>query len=138
MRSVVVVLPASMCAMMPILRIFSSGTVRAILLIAISLKLRGPLPAVVREGLVRLRHTMHVVFLLDGAAAHIRGVVQLICQLFRHALIRPGTGVRNEPAQREAGAAALGHFDRHLIVGTADAAGLYLEQRLHVLDRFLK
>jgi hypothetical protein len=30
MRSVVVVLPASICAMIPMLRVFSNGTVRAI------------------------------------------------------------------------------------------------------------
>src|SRR5579872_4264759 len=115
MRSVVVVLPASMCAMMPILRILSIGTVRAIFQISIRRRgsspftrtTNGELPPIVRERLIRLRHSMYVVFFLDRAAAHIRGVIQFVRQLLRHALFGPRAGIHQNPANRQAGAAVL-------------------------------
>ena len=53
------------------------------------------LPAIVRKGLVRLRHTVYIVFFLHRAAANIRGFVQFIGQLLGHALFRARCG----PAQ---------------------------------------
>ena len=40
-----------------------------------------PLPPVVRESLIRFRHAVDVVSLLDGAAAQVRSVVQFVRQL---------------------------------------------------------
>src|SRR5260370_32371337 len=100
MRSVVVVLPASMWAMMPMFRIFSIGTVRAI-----STAYR--LPPVVREGFIRLRHSVHIVLLLNRSAAHVRGVVQFVRQLVGHAFFRARPGVDQNPADRQAGAAGF-------------------------------
>src|ERR1022692_1709278 len=122
MRSVVVVLPASMCAMMPILRIFSSGVVRAIKL--------SYLPAIVGKSLIGLGHAVDVVFLLNCSASGIGGVVQFIRQLFGHALFRARAGVAENPPNRKAGPAIIGNFHRHLIVGATDAARLHFEQRL--------
>src|SRR5271166_3263279 len=49
---------------------------------------RTRLPAVVGEGLVRFGHAMHVFFLLDGRAAAVGRIEQLVRQLVDHALRR--------------------------------------------------
>src|ERR671910_771724 len=64
MRSVVVVLPASMWAMIPMFRTRSS----AIACCVTATESFPPLPAIVREGLVGLRHPVDVVLLLECAA----------------------------------------------------------------------
>src|SRR5918994_4849055 len=99
MRSVVVVLPASMCAMMPMLRVRFSGTCRGITSLGCSVAgLLGswvaateppgysatPLPAIVGERLVRLGHAMSVLALLHRAAPEVGRVQQLIRQLLLH------------------------------------------------------
>src|SRR4051812_25100433 len=76
MRSVAVVLPASMWAMMPMLRVFAREVCRAI----------SQLPAVVRERAVRFRHPVYVFALLDGAAPEVRGVHEFVRQLLLHRL----------------------------------------------------
>src|SRR5579884_2799017 len=76
MRSVVVVLPASMCAMMPMLRVSSMGTVRATVV--------APLPPVMGKGAVGLGHAVHILALLDGPAAVVGRVHQLVGQLLHH------------------------------------------------------
>src|SRR6185436_330070 len=109
MRSVVVVFPASMCAMMPMLRVFSSvkflGTFKASSKVDQRAMPRGRthvprrmqplepgLPAIVGEGLVGLRHLVGIFFLLDGVATHLRGVQELPRQLLAHGLFRPPLG----------------------------------------------
>src|SRR5207245_11468375 len=95
-RAVVVVLPASMCAMMPMFRVFSSEYCRSssrpcFLDSVVSARYMrrggsacGPplgsalrLPAIVSERLVGLRHLMRVLALLHGGAAVVRGVDHL-------------------------------------------------------------
>src|ERR1700753_4252763 len=102
-----------MWAMMPMLRIFSSGTVRGIKTLY--------LPAVVGKSLVGFGHSMNVVLFLNRATPEVGRVVQFVRQLLRHALLRTGTGVNQDPADRQAGAPVIGHLDRHLIVRAADA-----------------
>src|ERR1700741_346149 len=130
MRSVVVVLPASMWAMMPILRVRSSGVVRAAME-----ELDGLLPAVVREGLVGLRHAVGVLTLLDGFAALVRGVDDLVGELLAHALAAARSRVFLQPAHGERGGALGPDLDGHLIGGAADAPRLHLDARPHVLER---
>src|SRR3712207_9392673 len=97
MRSVVVVLPASMCAMIPMLRVLRSWA--SLLAIASPLS-SGPRagsgggpgvpqaagaggrtsPAVVREGLVRLGHLVRVLAPLDGSTQTVARVEQLVHQ----------------------------------------------------------
>ena len=63
-----VVLPASMCAMMPIFLHRSNGTVLGTCLLTIlsGLSLNSSsLPPIVRESLVGFRHAVDIVFLLD-------------------------------------------------------------------------
>src|SRR5918998_3175133 len=102
MRSVVVVLPASICAMIPMLRYRSRGVVRAITEYSSGARchrvgapsrfcrLQGTpvwptgarprqgraLPAIMRERLVGVRHPMRVFPPLDGDAPIVRGIEQ--------------------------------------------------------------
>src|SRR5262245_66490324 len=79
MRSVVVVLPASMCALMPMFRYLSMGVLRGINVFVPNEfsggDVRRPRPRsepVVSESLVRLRHAVHFLAFLDRAAAAFR------------------------------------------------------------------
>src|SRR6478672_2113845 len=95
MRSVAVVLPASMWAMMPMLRTRSSSSIfgtRKLFCVSItaiesSLLAGEALPAVVREGLVRLGHAVHVVLALEGTALLVRRVEDLADELVDHLLL---------------------------------------------------
>src|SRR5215469_8462967 len=122
MRSVVVVFPASMCAMMPMFLQRSNGTVLGTtLLLPSGLQLFGFdhgaiarfsdsdhsvtrsrnrlnfLPPVMRERLVRFRHAVDVLFFLDGGSTAVRRVQQLIAQLVNNALFTAGTSVSDNP-----------------------------------------
>src|SRR5438105_152903 len=123
MRSVVVVLPASIWAAMPMFLILSSGTVRGI-----------KLPPVMRESFVGFRHAVDVVPFFDGPAAHVRGIVQFVCKLVGHALVGAPARVQYDPADRKTGTPVLRHFDGHLVIGAANPPRLHLEHRLAVLD----
>src|ERR1700730_16960861 len=98
MRSVDVVFPASMCAMIPMLRVSSSLNARGIVPLKKILSSAKRLPAIVREGLVGLGHAVHVFFLLHRSAARIRGVNQLIRELVHHGLARALTRILQQPA----------------------------------------
>src|SRR5579875_649672 len=128
MRSVVVVLPASMWAMIPMFRTRSSATAVSVSLVLKSLLLCR-LPAVVRERLVRLRHPVDVVLALERPALLVEGVQDLVGQLVGHALLAPLACVRDEPAHGERAGAPLRHLDRHLVVRAADAAAADLQHR---------
>src|SRR5687767_15499691 len=121
MRSVVVVLPASMWAMMPMLRQRASGTCLA-MIVRNSLYLERLLEPVVRERLVGFGHAMHVFALLHRAATQVGGIHEFVGQLLLHRLaIAAVGGNAGQPAQREGQAAGRVDLDGHLIVGTADA-----------------
>src|SRR5690348_17538688 len=114
-----------MWAMIPMLRTRSSATaVSCVFVLKASFR---DLPAVVREGLVRLRHPVDVVLALERAALLVQRVHDLVCQLVRHALLAALARVRDEPAHGERAGPALRHLDRHLVVRTADAAAANLE-----------
>src|ERR1700679_3627804 len=143
MRSVAVVFPASMCAMIPMFRQRFRGMVRATAVS--SLRAPGPrlvqllsqravsgpwplgprwLPAVMRKGLVGLGHAVHIFLLLHRRAAPVGGIEQLIAQLVDHALFAAVAAVGDQPADGQRGAPLRVHFDRNLVVGAAHAAGL--------------
>src|SRR5919197_134218 len=103
-----------MCAMMPMFRVFSSEYCRCMWMCLPfatdeegSQASRPPscrvlsLPAVMREGLVGLRHLVRVLALLDGRAAIVRGVEQLGGELVRHAALRPSPRRADQPAHRQ-------------------------------------
>src|SRR5215470_4290990 len=120
-----------MWAMIPMLRTRSSATRVAVVLIVSSTS-----PPVVREGLVGLRHPVHVVLALERVALLLQRVQDLAGELVVHVLLAPVARVRHEPAERQRAAAALRYLDGHLIVRTADAPRADLEHgrdRLHGL-----
>src|SRR5438105_4307693 len=90
------------------------------------------------EGLVGLRHPVEVVLALEGVALLVEGVQDLAGELLRHVLLAPVARVRHQPAHRKRARAALRHFDGHLVVRTADAAGAHFEHRRDRLDRLLE
>src|SRR6185437_2790470 len=97
MRSVVVVLPASICAMMPMLRTLARSSAAFVAMVALLLSRVGKgllpvpgLPAVVGKGLVGLGHLVGVLASLDGGAQTVGGVQQLVHQPLGHRLLAPG------------------------------------------------
>src|SRR5215213_3086355 len=152
MRSVVVVLPASMWAMMPMLRVRARGysrtssplpfltswSVAATFDRSSFVGSAGALPAVVREGAVGLRHLVHVLAPLDRGARTVGGVHDLGAEALGHRVLATGAREVHEPAHRERRAALRLDLDRHLVGGASDAAGLHLEERADVVDRLLQ
>src|SRR5262245_32750675 len=135
MRSVVVVLPASMWAMMPMLRSFWSGVDLGICSIQ---KARAPcsfLPAIVRESLVGFRHSVCVFLLLDRVAFVAARRDQLVGETLGHVLVAALTRVRCDPLHSERVAPLGTNLNRNLVRRTADAAALHFEHRLHVVER---
>src|SRR5213593_509534 len=100
-----------MWAMIPMFRTRSSA-----IAVSFSLVLKSPslprLPAVVREGLVGLRHPVDVVLPLERAALLVQRVENLVGELVRHALFAPLAGKVDEPTHREGAGAPLRHLDR--------------------------
>src|SRR3712207_1311521 len=160
MRSVVVVLPASMCAMIPMLRVLAR--VALVSAMALSSVVRsaggssggGPdrppaagaglrpagvhSPAVVREGLVRLGHLVGVLAALDRGSQTVARVEQLVHEALGHRLLATGPAVLDQPTQAEGGAARGADLDRDLVGRTTDAAAADLEGRLDVVQRALE
>ena len=92
-----------------------------------------------RKRLVGFRHAVRVFALLDGAAAQVRGIEQLVGELLLHRLaVAARARVADQPADAQRQAAVRVHFDRHLVVRAADAPRLHLEARLHVVERLLE
>nr|AHE14890.1 hypothetical protein asmbl_2 [uncultured bacterium] len=98
----------------------------------------GALPAVVREGLVRLGHLVGVLAALDRGTQTVAGVEQLVHQALGHRLLPTGPAVLDQPAETEGGAAGGADLDRDLVGRTADAAAADLEGRLDVVQRTLE
>src|SRR3954462_14762798 len=155
MRSVVVVLPASMCAMMPMLRTLLRSVVMSTATESLFLRgrylgcgrrtsARGAVfpsrrsPAVVGEGLVGLGHLVGVLALLHSGTEAVGGVEDLVHQALGHRLLTTVGGVAHEPAQGQRGAAAGLDLDRHLVGGATDTAGLDLDGGLDVVERALE
>src|SRR5262245_43635641 len=140
-----------MWAMMPMLRVFSSGycgsTGRLSLrmLDGATQGKRGVepsaplfpsrlLPAVVRERLVGLRHLVSVFTLLHGGAPIVRGVEQLARQLLGHAPLGTPARRADQPPHAEGHAAVGPNLHRHLVRRATDAARLHLDGGLAVVD----
>src|ERR1700682_2851727 len=149
MRSVDVVFPASMCAMIPMLRVSSSlNTLPMVPETAFFSPARVAtaslttttysLPSVMCERLVRFRHAVHVFLLLHRPAARIRRVNQLIRELVHHRLARALPRILQQPANRQRLPPERIHFHRNLVVRAAYPSRLYFQHRLHVLHGFLE
>src|SRR5215467_8039383 len=156
MRSVVVVLLASICAMIPMLRTLASSTAVwvATSLLPRSLVgsaarsygsggaacLRRPAfsPAVVGEGLVGFGHLVHVLAALHARPEAVARVQQLVHEPLGHRLLAALPGVGHDPAQRQGGAAGGLDLDRDLVGRATDTAAFDLDRRLHVVERALE
>src|SRR5438132_3691120 len=157
MRSVVVVLPASIWAMIPMFRVRASGYSRmtrglpapvgarpvvSFAACAMSSFLAGVaisgLPPVMGERPVRLRHLVHVFLALDRGPGPARSVHELRGQSLGHAVLATRPGVVDQPAERERRSAGGPNLDRHLVRRTTDPARADLEQRPRVLHRPLQ
>src|ERR1700751_4500826 len=137
MRSVVVVLPASMCAMMPMLRTLvrsvSTSCATAVFplfrLLGLLFQLRpavsdvaaggsGPprhLPAVVRECPVRLGHLVGVLTPFDGGTQAIARIEDLVGETLDHRLLSARLREADQPAQRQRGRPFGADLDGHLV-----------------------
>src|SRR5262245_37783935 len=123
-----------MWAMIPMFRTRSSPTGVATALIP-----RSPrLPAVVREGLVGLRHPVDVVLLLVRPALLIQRVHELAGELGGHALLAALARCLHDPAQRERARAPLRNLHGYLVVRSTHATRADLENRGHALHRLLE
>src|SRR4051794_25840896 len=99
-----------MWAMIPMFRTRSSPTSVCVATFDISLFLRPDcLPAVVREGLVCLRHPVLIVLGLERAALLVQRVEELAGELLVHALLAPLARVFHDPAHSQCTSAALRH-----------------------------
>src|SRR4030081_2095738 len=135
MRSVVVVFPASMCAEIPMFRYRSIGVARATVTADPIERPEWPsgplaLPAVVREGLVGLRHAMRVLALADGGTTVFRGVHQFVSKAKRHGLLAAVTSSLDDPAHRQCLAASRANFNGYLVGGTTHSARLHFDNGL--------
>lgn len=92
------------------------------------------LPREVREGFVRFRHAVHVVFLLDCVALVLCGEHEFVGEFYRHRLSLASTGAVNEPAERECETACLRNFARHLVVCATNAARADFHERRDVTN----
>src|SRR3977135_2553136 len=125
MRSVVVVLPASICAMIPMFRTLSIATGRSCIFNATLISLLVP---EVGESLVAFRHPVGFLFALDRSAGVLGGVKQLKRELLRHALPATLASETNDPAARQGKPTLRSDLDRHLVGRATDPARLDLEQ----------
>src|SRR5215210_5211744 len=122
-----------MCAMIPMFRVFASGTCLA--------TIATGLPLEMAEGLVGLGHLVGVLAALDGGAEAVGGIDELRSELLAHALAAALPGGLDEPAHAERQPAIAPDLDRNLVGRATDAARLDLDDRrgvaqgrLHDLD----
>src|SRR4051812_41258778 len=144
-----------MCAMMPMLRTFVRSVSTSCATVSLPCRLvKGPvkgsvkragagapgalLPAVVREGLVRLGHLVHVLAALHRGTEAVARVEDLVHQALGHGLLAAVPRVADQPSQREGRRAARPNLDRHLVGRAADAAGAGPPGRLDVVERALE
>src|SRR5260370_1848131 len=143
MRSVDVVFPASMCAMIPMLRVSSSLNALpmvpetaffspARVATASLTTATHPLPPVMRERLVRFRHAVHVFFLLHGPAARIRRIDQLIPELVHHRLAGALPRILQQPSNCHRLPSEWFHFHPNLLLRAPPALSPHFPHRLPV------
>src|SRR5215831_2849470 len=96
------------------------------------------LPAVVREGLVCLRHPVRVLLLLDRPAAPVDRIDDLTGEPLGHRLLGALPRVLNEPAHGERDPSLRTDLDGHLVRRATDPARSDLDEGLHLLERALE
>src|SRR5918999_4280325 len=129
-RSVVVVLPASICAMIPMFRTRRSG----VFLATCTAIIGSSSPSVVCERPVGLCHPVGIFLALHAGADVVLGVQDLACEPAAHRLLASGAGEAHHPAQGERVRPPRGHLDGHLVGRAADPPATYPEARLDVVE----
>src|SRR6266496_1660700 len=160
MRSVVVVLPASMCALMPMLRYRSMGVERGTMsgssvwrrALSVSwagcwgevhaerrtLDARPFLEPEMREGLVGFGHAVHFLALLHRAAATFGRLEELRREPLAHRLFAALARRFAQPAHRKRHPPHGAHLDRDLEVRAAHATALHFDHRPRVRERLVE
>src|SRR5450759_4392069 len=96
-------------------------------------RISGVLPAVVREGLVRLGHLVRVFAALHSGTEAVARVQDLVHQALGHRLLTTLTGVAHHPAQSQRGRPTTLDLDRDLVGRATNTAALELKGRLDVV-----
>src|SRR3990170_809844 len=135
-RSVVVVFPASMWAMIPIFRVFSSCVVIATSSSSFPAS-RGS-PAVMREGLVGLGHLVRVFLLLDRHPPVVVGIQDFPRQTVDHRFFGALLREVDHPPERKSEAPLGADLDRDLIGRSSHPAGFDLDDGLGVFHGFFE
>src|SRR2546425_9201534 len=112
-----------MWAMIPMFRVFASGTWRVIV------RTFPGLPLEMAEGLVGLGHLVGVLASLDRGAEAVHRVDELGREFLAHALAVPLAGRLDEPADAERQASIAPDLDGDLVGRAADAPRLDLDDR---------
>src|SRR5665213_2127001 len=93
------------------------------------------LPAVVREGAVRVRHAVRIFAFLDCLAAAVHRIHEFARQALTHGVLAALAGGFDQPANGK-GLLALGtDFNRNLIGRTTNAARAHFNRRTNVVER---
>src|SRR5262245_30337022 len=116
-----------MWAMIPMFRVFASGTCRVTVI-------SPALPLEMAEGLVGLGHLVGVLAPLDRSAEAVHRVDELGGELLGHALAAALAGRLDEPADAKRQAPIAADLDGDLVGRAADAAGLDLDDRGRVAE----
>ena len=87
---------------------------------------------------VGLGHTVHLFLTLHGSAGVVAGIQQFAGQALSHGLFTAFPGKVDDPAESQRLTALGADFDRHLIGGAANAAGLDFQLRRDVVQGFLE
>src|ERR1700734_1198098 len=82
---------------------------------------RFALPAIMSEGLVSLRHAVHVLLLFHSSAAAVRSIHDFSGELVGHGLAAAGARIKNQPMNRERLPAKWIHFHWYLVIRAAYA-----------------
>src|SRR5947199_8084535 len=142
-RSVIVVLPASICAAIPMFRVRSSGNLRfgefgpAAADFFFSSVAGINLPAEMRKRAIRLRHFMRVFAFLDRVALTCRCVLDFLSERLRHRHALASVRVLDDPTRRQRNLARGRHFQWDLISRATDPTRFYFQARTNVLDCFV-
>src|SRR6478735_3220720 len=118
--------------MIPMFRVFASGTCRATVLML------PELPLEMAERLVRLGHLVRVFASLHRRAEAVHGIDELGRELLTHALAVALARRLDEPADTERHAAIAPDLDRDLIRGATDSARLDFDDGGGVAHRRLE
>src|SRR5271170_4563667 len=127
MRSVNVVLPASMCAMMPMFLVLAKGTTRVV-------NSSPHLPAIVCKSLVGFSHFMGVFLLLNCRSLVFESICQFRRKLFGNRLFFASSSRRKDPTDRQGNTTLRTDFNRHLISSSANPTRFHFQNRLNIIN----